>query len=48
MSDNIFYTTILPILNSSGIEVTVWVLKYYLDKLALSSDIQPIFLPLVR
>jgi hypothetical protein len=43
MSDSIFYT-ILPILDSSEIEVTDWILKYYLDELALSSDIQPTFL----
>jgi hypothetical protein len=35
MSDNIFYTTVLPVLNSSEIEVTDWILKYYLDELWL-------------
>jgi hypothetical protein len=45
---DIFYTTILPILNSSEIEVTDRILKYYLDELALSSDIQPTYLQLVR
>jgi hypothetical protein len=48
MSNNIFYTTMLPILNSSEIEVTDCVLRYYLDELALSSDIQPTFLQRAR
>jgi hypothetical protein len=48
MYDNIFYIKILPIFNSSDIEVTAWILKYYLDELALSSDIQPTILQLVR
>jgi hypothetical protein len=48
MCDNIFYTTMLPILNSSEVEVTDRILKYYLDKLVLNSDIQPTFLQLVR
>jgi hypothetical protein len=30
-------------MNSSEIEVTDWILKYYLDELVLSSDIQPTF-----
>jgi hypothetical protein len=48
MSDNILYITILAILNSSEIEVTDWILKYYLDDLALSSDFQPKFMQIVR
>jgi hypothetical protein len=48
MSDNIFYTILLPILNSSEIEVTEWIIEYYLDKLALNLDVQPTFLQLVR
>jgi hypothetical protein len=35
-------------LNSSEIEATDWIRKYYLDELALGSDIQPTFLQLIR